>query len=116
MTARLFLLLLPLTLACAKSGSPGGAGVDQGPAREVSGPWTNGSYITLATDMWDQVHVAWVEDESLLYATSSDQGGTWTHPEMLVPWVDTGDAGQIRPELLQLEEGMGMRDGAGPSC
>jgi hypothetical protein len=31
---------------------------------------------------------------------------------MLVAWVDTGDAGQIRPELVQLEEGMGIAYGS----
>ena len=67
-------------------------------ARNVSGPWASGTYLTLAADSL-LVHAAWIEQEQLKYARSADGGRSWSQSETVAPKVESGDSGQIRPEL-----------------
>jgi hypothetical protein len=67
---------------------------------EIDGPWTRGSYATVAHD-GDRLHAAWLDDDDKLrYATSEDAGATWSKSRTVAHRVESGDNGQIRPELV----------------
>jgi len=62
-------------------------------AEPVDGPWTKGHYVDLAVS-GTTVHAVWIEGDTLWY---SDGLGK---PEVVAKGVETGDGGQIRPEIV----------------
>ncbi|MFZ5482241.1 MAG: TolB family protein [Myxococcota bacterium] len=62
---------------------------------ELDGPWKKGAYVDFAV-AGEVVHAVWVEGDTLRYA----KGPKWSKPKTIAEKVETGDGGQIRPQVV----------------